>query len=203
MSTSRLPPEWGTSQSTACQENRCVGVLRNKFASSLFMTVYHFWKRQKNLCQSLTLRFFGNIRLFRCSLLLSPHLESGNTAELFPVWTDANTWWKGSGDFQGLFARQTTVELYPAGKVLAFKILDHRVQEWHLDSALCCTKWKTISDSSSADVLCASAGYCKETVTQWICYVSSEQSCGKHHMEVMQHIKDIKKVKNIPVGIVW
>lgn len=200
MPASRLPPERGTSQSTACQEKRCVGVLRNKSVSSLFMIVYHFWKGQMNLYQSLS--FFGNIRLFRCSLLLSPHLESGDTSELFPLCTDVNIWWKGSGDFQGLFARQTTVELYPAGKVLAFKILDHRVQEWHLVSALCCTKWKTISDSSSADVFCASAGYCKKTVTQWICYVSSEQSCGKHHMKVLQHIKDIKKVKNIPVGIV-
>jgi len=59
-----------------------------------------------------------------------------------------------------------------------------------------------ISDSSLTDVFCASAGFCKETVTQWIFYVSPEQSCGKHHMKVIQHIKDINKVKNIPVGIV-
>lgn len=69
-------------------------------------------------------------------------------------------------------------------------------------SVLCFSKWKMISDSSSADVCSASAGFCEETVTQWICYVSPEQNCGKPHMKVIQHIKDIKKVKNIPVGIV-
>lgn len=41
----------------------------------------------------------------------------------------------------------------------------------------------------------ASTDFYKDTVAQCIFYVLSEQNCGKPHMKVIHHIKDIKRWK--------